>query len=85
MQRDLYEHYSSVGHCGFLEHVSITLTDRTDPSDPLKREVYWTRTFCTMAPYGLSIEDHHWSMPFKSLWEIYKLKGFLFCGRPLPH
>ena len=36
----IYEHYSSVGHCGFLEHVSKTLIDRTDPSDPLKREYY---------------------------------------------
>ena len=25
MQRHLYEHYESVGHCGFLKHVSITL------------------------------------------------------------
>ena len=57
MQRHLYEHYSSVGHCGFLEHVSITLIDKTDPSDPLKREDYWRRTLCTMAPYGLNIED----------------------------
>ena len=58
MQRHLYEHYSSVGHCGFLEQVSITLIDNTDPSDPLKREDYWRRTLCTMAPYSLNIEDH---------------------------
>ena len=57
MQRHLYEHYSSAGHCGFLEHVSIILIDKTDPSDPLKREDYWRRTPCTMAPYGLNIED----------------------------
>ena len=58
MQRHLYEHYSSVGHCGFLKHVSITLTDKTDSSDPLKREDYWRRTLFTMAPYGLNTEDH---------------------------
>ena len=57
MQRHLYEHYSSTGHCGFLEHVSIILIDKTDPSDPLKREDYWKRTLYTMAPYGLNIED----------------------------
>ena len=34
----VYEHYSSFGYCGFLEHVSITLIDKIDPSDPLKRE-----------------------------------------------
>ena len=44
MQRHLYEHYSSVGHCGFLEHVSIILIDETDPSDSLKREEHWRRT-----------------------------------------
>ena len=58
MQRHLYEHYSSIGHCGFLQDVSITLTDKTDPSDPLMREDYWRRTVCTMAPYGFNIGDH---------------------------
>ena len=58
MQRHLYEHYSGVGDCGFLEHVSITLIDKTNPSDPLKREDFWRRLFCTMAPCGLNIEGH---------------------------
>ena len=40
MQRHLYEYYSIVGHCRFLEHVSITL-DKTDLSDPLKKEDYY--------------------------------------------
>ena len=55
--RHSYEHYSSVGHCEFLEHVSITFTDKTDTSDPLKREDYWRRTLGTIAPYDLDIED----------------------------
>ena len=57
MQRHLCEHYSSAGHCGFLEHVSMILIDKTDPSDPLKRKNYWRQTLYTMAPYGLNIED----------------------------
>ena len=60
MQRHLYKHYSSVGHCGFLEHVSITLIDETDPSDTLKREDYWRRTLCTTSPCGLNIEKYLW-------------------------
>ena len=40
MQRHLYEHYPGVGHCGFLEHVSITLTEKTDLSDSLKKKDY---------------------------------------------
>ena len=43
---------------GFREHVSITLINKTNPSDPLKREDYWRRTLCTMASYDLNIEDH---------------------------
>ena len=78
MQRHSYEHYSSVGPCGFLEHVSITLTDKTDSSNLLKRQDYSNRTLCTMAPYCLNIENHVWSIP---LW-LYK---FFFCGRLLPH
>ena len=35
MQKHLYEHYSSVNQCRFLKHVSITLIDKTDISDPL--------------------------------------------------
>ena len=43
MQRHLYDHYSSVGHSRFLEQVLITFIDKTDTSDPLKREYYWSR------------------------------------------
>ena len=44
MHRHLYEYYSSVGRYGFLEHVSVKLIEKTDLSDPLKRENYLTRT-----------------------------------------
>ena len=57
MQRHLYEHYSGVGDCEFLEHLSITLIDKTNPSDPLRREDFWRRLFCTMASYGLNIDE----------------------------
>ena len=38
MQQHLFNHFCTVGHCGFLEDVSLTFIDKTDPSDPLKRE-----------------------------------------------
>ena len=60
MQRHLYEHYSRLGHC---EHISITLIEKTNPSDPLKKEYFWRRTLCTMASYDLNIEDNVWSIP----------------------
>ena len=45
------------GHDGFLKDVSITFIDKTDPSDPLRREDYCRQTLKTMLPYGLNIED----------------------------
>ena len=52
-----HEHFNEEGHHGFLEHVSITFTDKTDPSEPLKRENYWKNVLKRMAPLGLNIED----------------------------
>ena len=57
MQEHLYRHFSSSGHMGFLNDVSVTLLDKTDGSDPKKREDYWMKTLKTMASYGLNIED----------------------------
>ena len=39
MQEHLFEHFNEEGHHGFLEDVSITFTDKTDPSEPLKRGI----------------------------------------------
>ena len=50
MQQHIYEHFSSEGHCSFLDEVSITFIDKTDPKDPNKREHYWRHALKTMAP-----------------------------------
>ena len=57
MQEYLYSHFESEGHNGFLEDVSIALIDKTDGSDPTKRETNWMHTLKTLAPYGLNVED----------------------------
>ena len=57
MQQHLFNHFCTSGHCGFLEDVSLTFIDKTDPSDPLKRKDYWKSTLKTMAPFGLNIEE----------------------------
>ena len=41
MQQHLFNHFCTSGHIGFLDYISITFTDKIDPSDPLKREDYW--------------------------------------------
>ena len=51
----IFEHFDSPGHKGFLEDVSITFIDKTDPSDPEKREDYWIQTLKTAAPWALNI------------------------------
>ena len=44
------------GHTEFLD-VSITLIDKTDGSNPTKRENYWMQTLKAFAPDGLNVVD----------------------------
>ena len=57
MQQHLYEHFCSSNHNCFISDVSVTFIDKTDPSDPLKREDYRRSTLKTMAPFGLNIGE----------------------------
>ena len=52
MQADLFEHFTSNGHNGFLEDCTITLIDKTADADPTRREEYWRRVLKTVPPYG---------------------------------
>ena len=52
MQADLFEHFASNGHNGFLEDCTITLIDKTADADPTRREEYWRRVLKTVPPYG---------------------------------
>ena len=45
-----------MGHNGFLNNVSITLTDKTDGKNPKKREDYRRRTLKTYSPFGLNVK-----------------------------
>ena len=56
MQEHLFSNFSIAGHDEFLNDVSITFIDKTDPSDPLQREDYWRQTLKAIVPYGLNIE-----------------------------
>ena len=55
MQEHIFEHFKSEGHTAFLENVSVTFIDKTDPQNPEKRENYWIHTLQTMVPCGLNI------------------------------
>ena len=57
MQEHFFTHFSMAGHDGFLNDVSITFIDKTDPSDPLRKEDYSRQTLKTMVPCRLNIKD----------------------------
>ena len=56
----MFPYFYSEGHEGFLEDVSITLIDKTDASDPKKRENCCMRTLRNLAPDGLNVEVSVW-------------------------
>ena len=41
IQEHLYKYFGREGHTEFLDYVSIALIDKTDGSNPTKRENYW--------------------------------------------
>ena len=54
MQPKLFEHFHSEEHNGFLQDCSITLIDKTDGSDPTRREECWRVVLKTVNPYRLN-------------------------------
>ena len=44
-------------HSSSLNNVSITSTDKSDPTNPLPRKDYWKHTLKTFTPYGLNIKE----------------------------
>ena len=40
-----------------LNNVEITLIDKTDPSDPEKREEFWRTKLRTLAPLGIDLDE----------------------------
>ena len=55
IQEHLHKHFESEGHIG--DDVSITLINKTDGSNPIKRENCWMQTLKTYAPNGLVVDS----------------------------
>ena len=51
--------FLQLDHQGFLKDVEVWLIDKTQASDPTKREFYWMRTLRTLYPDGLNIESDY--------------------------
>ena len=45
------------GHTQFVNDASINFIDRTNPTDPLKREQYWRHTLKALVPYRVSVSE----------------------------
>ena len=41
MQKYLHDHFLSEDHDGLVNNVVIIFIDKTDPSDPERREEFW--------------------------------------------
>ena len=57
LQQHLFNHFCTCSHCGFLEDVSLTFINETDPTDPVKGEDCWRSTLKAMEAFGLNIEE----------------------------
>ena len=55
--QNLFYYFCTSDDGGFLEDVSLTFEDKTDPSVLLSRAHYWRSTLKTMAPPGLNPEE----------------------------
>ena len=49
--------FLSEGHNSLEHDCKIIFIDKTDPSDPTRREYFWMRVLKTIAPLGLNIDE----------------------------
>ena len=56
-QQHLYDQFMLEDHTQFVNDAPIIFIDKTDPTDPLKREQYWRHTLKTSVPYGLNVSE----------------------------
>ena len=57
MQDHLCKHFKSKRHSSIHDDVSVISVDKTNGSNPTKRETYSTRILKTITPYGLNVEN----------------------------
>ena len=58
-QKVLQYHFLQRDHQGFLKDVEVQLIDKTQASNPTKREFHWMRTLRTLYLDGLNIESDY--------------------------
>ena len=56
-QSYFHQHFLREGHHGLSNDCEIMIIDKTDASDPTRREFFWMRLLKTIYPLGLNVED----------------------------
>ena len=56
-QNNSHQHFLSENHHGPLKDCEVRLIDKTDPSDPTRKEFFWMQKLKTLAPLGLNKEE----------------------------
>ena len=57
MEQHLFEYFQNPGHTCFVEDISLTFIDKTDPLTSTKHENYWRQTLEFFALRGLNIDE----------------------------
>ena len=59
-QNYFHQHFLSENHHGLFEDCEIRLIDKTDTSDPTRREFFWMRKLKTLTPLRLNVLEGVW-------------------------
>ena len=56
-QNYFHQHFLCDGHNGLMDDSEIIFIDKTNPSDPTRREFFWMRVLKNIVPLGLNIDE----------------------------
>ena len=57
MQKYFHDHFLSEEDKGLINDVEIVFIDKTDPSNPTRREEVWRNKLKTLTLYGLNVKE----------------------------
>ena len=75
-----FSHFQAAGQSCFVNDTEIRFIDKSDPSDPTRREDFWTDIIKTRYPQGLNnIDSYHYLLFLQFYYFLpYPRKMFIF-------